>query len=127
MDSRRRTWAPAALVGLLVAALLGGVIALASFTRSQACGGQCGPPFQLQVVFRAGTTTRAAMAAMTDCAGNPLVVRIGRVYHSRGPGGRPGSLTATVYTRSMRATTRNDHLLRCLRRSPAVTSAAYPD
>lgn len=127
MVSKRRTWAPAAAGGLLVAVLIGSVLALASSPRRQACAGQCGPPFQLQVNFRPGTTTRAATAALSGCAANPLVVRIGRVDHSRGPAGPPRSLTATIYTSSMRATTRNDHLLRCLRRSPSVISAGYPD
>jgi hypothetical protein len=66
---------------------------------------------------------------MDGCAADPLVIRIGRVYRFRGPADAepPGSLTATVYTRVMRAGSREGHLLKCLRQPPSVISAGYPD
>jgi hypothetical protein len=129
MGRPTRTWAAATTGGLLAPVLLGVGLALASCGVSQSCGGQCGPPFQLQVIFRPGTSTQTATAAMNACAADPLVLRIGRMYRFRGPADAypPGSLTATVYTRAMWARSRELHLLTCLRRSPSVTFASYPD
>jgi len=129
MGRPNRTWAAATTGGLIAPVLLGMCLALASCGSNQACGGQCGPPFQLQVIFRPGTTTAAAAAAMDGCAADPLVMRIGRVYRFHGPADAepPGSLTATVYTRVMGAGRREVHLLTCLRQSPSVISADYPD
>lgn len=105
--------------------LLAAVISAAGC--GQACAGQCGPPYQLQVVFRAGTPREAAAAVLRRCASDPLVARIGNVRWFRGPGESPGSLTATVYTRSMPIGTQHVPLLECLHRSPSVTQASWPD
>jgi hypothetical protein len=128
MGRLTRTWAAITTGGLLAPVLLGLCLALASCSN-QACGGQCGPPFQLQVIFRPGTSAQTAAAAMDGCAADPLVIRIGRVSRFRGPADAdpPGSLTATVYTRAMRAGRREGHLLTCLHQSPSVISASYPD
>lgn len=112
--------------------ILGGMLAvvfgLATGGKHEACGGQCGPPYQAQVVFRPGTSAGTAAAAMSACAWKPFVVRAGRVDRFRGPRGAapPGALTATVYTESM-ASHDSVRLLACLRRSHAVISAGYPD
>ncbi len=93
----------------------------------QACAGQCGPPYQLQVVFRTGTTRAAAVAVLQGCSSDPLVARIGNVRRFHGPGEPPGSLTATIYTRSMPIGAQHVHLLACLHSSPSVTQASWPD
>lgn len=116
------------------AMLLAASMLVVTGCAGQSCAGQCGPPFQMQVVFRPGTTTQAAASAMTPCAANPQVVRIGHVHRFHGASGAepPGSLTATVYTRSLFPRTRTGrqqqgHLFACLRQSPTVTSAGFPD
>jgi hypothetical protein len=116
--------APAAGLALVLTAAPYGAVAC-----GRACAGQCGAPYQLQVVFRPGTARSAAMAAMTSCATGPLVVRIGRVLPAAGsPGGEPpGSLTATILTRSMSPGPFTDRLLKCLRGSRSVLQAGYPD
>jgi hypothetical protein len=81
-------------IGVMVAPLL----AVAACSASLPCAGQCGPPFQLQVTFRAGTSR---------------------------PG--PAFLRAVVYTRSMTRQKANQQLLACLHRSASVRSAGYPD
>lgn len=55
----------------------------------QSCGGQCGPPYQLQVVFRPGTPQEVAVAALRRCAADRLVARIGNVRSFHGPGEPP--------------------------------------
>jgi hypothetical protein len=103
---------------------------------AQTCAGQCGPPFQLQVVFRPGTSTPAAVAAMDRCADNPQVVRIGhrlsRFQGSPNPMEPAGSRTATIYTRLLLTYTRSQQrqqqrLLACLHQSPLVGSEGFPD
>jgi hypothetical protein len=120
MSMRWRANTMAATVLLLAAVLSAGGC-------GQACAGQCGPPYQLQVIFRPGTPQEAAVAALRRCAGDPLVARIGNVRWFRGPGEPPGSQTATIYTRAMPVGARHVHLLACLRRSPSVTQASWPD
>jgi hypothetical protein len=112
-------------IGVVVAPLL---LAVAACSASLPCAGQCGPPFQLQVTFRAGTSRPAAAAAMNECAGSSLVERIGRPSAVRRPGrGWPALLRAVVYTRSMTRQKANQQLLACLHRSASVRSAGYPD
>jgi hypothetical protein len=93
-----------------------------------ACGGQCGPPFQLQVIFRPGTRLQAAGARMKACAWKPFVTGVGRVrdFHSPALAEPPGSRIAMIYTQSM-TSSRNLRLLHCLRRWRQVSSASYPD
>ena len=125
MISRVRSWTAAAVSGLVLAGVFPGLAAC-----GHPCGGQCGPPYQLLVIFRPGISMQAASAAMYRCAGNPLVIRVGRVYRYRGnvePPVQPGSLVATIYTRAMFAGAQEDHLVHCLRQSRLVTVASYPD
>ena len=92
--------------------------------RSQFCRGQCGPPFQLNVVFRAGTSKQAAIMAMRECQPDPLVVSIGQPQRRAGT---PGRWTAVIYTTKLPTEAAHLPLLTCLHRSPAVMTAAWPD
>lgn len=92
------------------------------------CAGQCGPPFQLQVVFRHGTSPRAGRAVLQACAaGNPQVERIGPVQLSPLPGGGRAEPHATVYTRSLGEGAASRRLEACLQSAPAVLGDGYPD
>ena len=91
-----------------------------------ACGGQCGPPFQMQVIFRPGTGPGPALAALQRCQGEAVVVRIGRVRPFRRRGEPHGPLSACVFTRSMRGS-RAARLQDCLRASPVITQAGFGD
>ena len=118
-----------ALAVMVVTTVLAPVLLLtatACGTGAQVCAGQCGPPFQAVVIFRPGTTRQAAAAAMRKCQADPLVIRIGRPYrpHSPGPSGR---WTAVIYTKKMSLGPAPIPLVTCLRHSPAVTSASWPN
>lgn len=118
-----------ALASMAITTVLAPVLLLttaACGTSVQACGGQCGPPFQLQVTFRQGTAKQAAAAAMRECHADPLIIRIGQPYRSHSPG-TPGQWTAIIYTKKMLFGPRPVPLLTCLHHSPAVTSASWPD
>lgn len=114
-----RWTAPAIVLWLVL-----GLLATAGCS-SESCGGQCGPPFQLQVIFRPGTANVAAAAAMLKCRGE-AVVRIGQVRRFTDPGEPKGSLVATVFTKSMQGR-RLSHVVNCLKGETAVTSATFPD
>jgi hypothetical protein len=87
------------------------------------CAGQCGPPFQLQVVFQQGISKRAAITAMSTCRTDPVIIRIGQPH--RVSPSSPTQWNATIYTKKIgRAATHS--LLACLRHSPAVLNAAWP-
>ena len=117
---QRRTIALTGAAALMLVAA-GLVFAIrASISPVRPCAGQCGPPFQLVVTFRTGSSAEAAETAMSNCASKPFVVRIGSAHRRR------DSLTATVYTEAMHGH-QSDHLLACLHRSPSVFSAGYPD
>ncbi len=116
---------PARMLAVAAAAVMLAPVLTASGCSTQSCAGQCGPPFQLQVVFRHGTSQRAATAAMRRCQTDPLVIRIGRPHRLRP--GAPGQWTAVIFTKKMEFGPANIPLLTCLRRSPAVTSASWPD
>jgi hypothetical protein len=106
--------------------LISGLGAAGCSTSGGGCAGQCGPPFQLQVVFRPGTPADLAAAAMQRCQAEPIVVRVGRVRRLHGLGGPSGSLIATVFTKAMSGS-RPQRLLKCLRMSSSVTTAGFPD
>jgi hypothetical protein len=113
------------LASITAAMMLAPVLLAAAGCSTKACAGQCGPPFQLQVVFRQGTSKQAAIAAMRKCQANPLVIRIGQPYRPRS--GTPGQWTAVIYTKKMPLGSAHIPLLTCLHRSPAVTEASWPD
>jgi hypothetical protein len=118
---------PARMLTVAAAAvMLAPVLLTASgCSTPQSCAGQCGPPFQLKVVFRHGTSQQAAIAAMRRCQADPLVIRIGRPHRSQP--GAPGRWTAVIFTKKMEFGPANVPLLTCLHDSPAVTSASWPD
>ena len=60
-----RVLVSAAAITVLTAAAL--ATSSCSAGPQQFCRGQCGPPFQLHVDFRAGTSKQAAITAMRKC------------------------------------------------------------
>ena len=121
---RVRALAIAVVTTVLAPVLL--LTATACGTGAQVCAGQCGPPFQAVVIFRPGTTRQAAAAAMRKCQADPLVIRIGQPQRSNSPP-TSGQWTATIYTKKMPFGPGPVPLLTCLRHSPAVVSAGWPD
>jgi hypothetical protein len=117
-----------ALASMAITAMLAPVLLLsaAACGTVQACGGQCGPPFQLQVTFRPGISKQAAATAMRKCQAAPLVIRIGQPYRSHSPG-TPSQWAAIIYTTKLPIGAQHIPLLTCLRRSAAITSAGWPD
>jgi hypothetical protein len=113
------------LASTTAAMVLAPILLAAAGCSTKSCAGQCGPPFQLQVVFRQGTSRQAAIAAMRKCQADPLVVRIGRPYRSGS--GTSGQWAAVIYTKKMLFGPAHIPLLTCLHRSPAVVQASWPD
>jgi hypothetical protein len=113
------------LASTTAAMVLAPILLAASGCSTKSCAGQCGPPFQLQVVFRQGTSKQTAIAAMRKCQANPLVVRIGQPYRSGS--GMSGQWAAVIYTKKMLFGPAHIPLLTCLHRSPAVMQASWPD
>jgi len=111
---------------ILAAVALAPVLLSGSGCSVRSCAGQCGPPFQLQVVFRHGTSKPAAVAAMRPCRADPLVISIGQPYRASGPA-TPGQWAAIIYTKKMLLGPGPVPLLTCLHRSPAVMTASWPD
>jgi hypothetical protein len=105
--------------------MLAPVLLAASGCSTRSCAGQCGPPFQLQVDFRQGTSKQAAIAAMRKCQANPLVIRIGQPYRPRSA--TRGQWTAVIYTKKIPLAASHIPLLTCLHHSPAVMHASWPD
>jgi hypothetical protein len=114
------------LASITAAMVLAPVLLTASGCSVKSCAGQCGPPFQLQVDFRDGTSKPAAAAAMHKCRADPLVIRIGQPYRSHSPG-TPDQWTAIIYTKKMPVSAAPVPLLTCLRHSPTVTMASWGD
>jgi hypothetical protein len=101
--------------------VLGAVLYLANGGSSNACAGQCAPPYVLQVDFHPGTTPAAAQRLLTRCAArNPAVIRVGSLRELGG-----GLSRAMIYTRVLGPAARTSELLRCLR-STGTASAAWP-
>jgi hypothetical protein len=69
---------------------------------------------------------QAAASAMRKCQADPLVIRIGQPYRPHSPG-TPGQWTAIIYIKKMPSGPAPVPLLTCLRHSPTVTSASWPD
>ncbi len=111
----------AAAITLLTAAALA---TSACSAGPQFCRGQCGPPFQLHVAFRAGTSKQAAITAIRKCQPDPLITSIGQPQRLPET---PGRWTAIIYTTKLPTETAHTPLLTCLHRSPAVMTAAWPD
>ncbi len=112
----------AAAITLLTAAAL--ATSACSAGPQQVCRGQCVPPFQLHVAFRAGTSKQAAITAIRKCQPDPLITSIGQPQRLPET---PGRWTAIIYTTKLPTETAHTPLLTCLHRSPAVMTAAWPD
>lgn len=124
MISRGRPWVTITILGGMLAGFFG--LAACGSSTNGICAGQCGPPYQLLVIFRPDTSRQVATTDMNRCAWKPFVVRVGRAYRFHGPKAAESPLRATVYTKST-VSHQNDRLLACLRRSSSVISAGYPD
>jgi hypothetical protein len=90
------------------------------------CAGQCGPPYELMVLFQPGTTHAAAQQLLTSCTNhNPVVIRVGPL------GVDPAGLSrAFIYTQVFgpRNPSRTAAgLLTCLRHSSLTYEVGWPD
>jgi hypothetical protein len=111
-----------ALRGCAAAALA--VAGLASCTAGApvACAGQCAPPYELQVHFRAGIPGATAQKILGSCVNHdPVVIRIGTLHDI--PEGRS---EAYIYTHVF-ATARTVRLVKCLQSSSGVATVGWPD
>lgn len=87
-------------------------------TTTTVCAGQCRAPYQLDVVFRKGTSLATAQAVVTACtSANPVV--LGVTFSSWGRG------WAVVKT-SQIGTAKTRVLIECLRKAPSVSGAGFP-
>jgi len=118
------------LAGVIAAGPLLAASSCASNSRppDTGCAWQCRAPYELDVTFRPGTAKLTAAAAMAQCRADPNVIQIGT------PRWNPvlGQLTAVILTKTMGrraepAPGTPATLLTCLRRSPLVLSAGWPD
>jgi hypothetical protein len=88
-----------------------------------ACAGQCAPPYELMVDFRADIPPAEATMVLKSCAdNNPVVVRIGVLQHLSA-----GFSRALIYTHVFGQTKQTDGLLSCLRASGATQEVGWPD
>jgi len=100
------------------------VVSLTSCTASApvACAGQCAPPYELQVLFRAGTPHGTAQKILGSCADHdPVVIRIGELHDTPEDQG-----AAYIYTHVF-ATARTARLIKCLQSSSSVVTVGWPD
>jgi hypothetical protein len=100
------------------------VLGLTSCTASApvACAGQCAPPYELQVLFRAGTPDATAQKILGSCTDHdPVVIRVGAPHNT------PGDQSeAYIYTHVF-ATARTARLIKCLQSSSGVVTVGWPD
>jgi hypothetical protein len=110
--------ARASVLSLMVSSsLAAGTLGMAGCgTSKPACAGQCSPPFELDVMFKAATPASAARAVLAGCGHDPVVIRIGKLSGRR----------AIVYTRVGYRQPRTSALLKCLGSAPSVQAAAWP-
>jgi len=89
------------------------------------CAGQCGPPYELMVLFQPGTSHAAAQQLLTSCTDqNPVVIRVGPL------GVDPSGLSrAFIYTQVFGPSnpSRTAGLLTCLRHSSLTYEVGWPD
>ena len=100
------------------------VVSLTSCTASApvACAGQCAPPYELQVLFRAGTPDATAQKILGSCADHdPVVIRIGALHDTP-----EDQSEAYIYTHVF-ATARTARLIKCLQSSSGVVTVGWPD
>jgi hypothetical protein len=81
-----------------------------------ACAGQCAPPYELQVTFKAATPPGTVRSVLARCAAHdPVVIRVGQALARKGE-----FIAVMVYTRSMK-TAPTAALLDCLQSAGAGT------
>jgi hypothetical protein len=86
------------------------------------CAGQCAPPYELLVQFRAGTPDATAQKILGSCADHdPVVIRVGALRNIP-----EDQSEAYIYTHVL-ATARTARLTECLRSSSGVVTVAWPD
>jgi hypothetical protein len=97
------------------------VALLLSGCSNVVCAGQCSAPYELDVMFVAGTSIPTAQAVLQKCGHDPEVTSVGA------PKVEDGGVRAFVWTRNLGRSTKTEHLLTCFHRSPSVRSAGWPD
>jgi hypothetical protein len=102
----------------------GGVVIYWAVGLPLPCGGQCQSPYSLQVTFKPGTSYQADTTAMVRCTGHsPEVTGIE-------PAGldpnHSGAIVGIVRTNEFGGV-KVVPIMRCLRGSPLVLDAGYPD
>ncbi len=101
------------------------VVLLATTTgrgpHALACAGQCRPPYQLQVLFKPGTTANAAGREARRFRQRPEVDRVGPARKGVG-----GLEVVTFYTRDLGRGPKTGGLLSCLARQPQVAGTGWP-
>lgn len=97
------------------------VLAAVSGCSSESCAGQCGPPYELSVTFRPGTTENGAVSAVKWCAKYPEVVHVGL------PRVVSGVRSAIITTRDFGISSKTQPLLRCLNAARVVGTVGWPD
>ena len=107
---------------MLRAAVLGfGLVAVALGGCNTSCGGQCSAPYQMNVVFRAGTTPSEASSVLQGCRRLPTVISISP------PQGNATGYHSTIETRTFGGASESKQLESCLHGSPSVLLAVFPD
>jgi hypothetical protein len=120
-----RWWATAAACAMLAGAsalLLG--CAHPEHASEVACGGQCGPPYLLDVMFTDGTSKTVVTRALKNCAQFSPVTSTKSV---KVPPGRGRGWEGRVFSLKNMHDPGTVPLVACLERQTGVTSASWPE
>jgi hypothetical protein len=104
---------------LSILALVSVALLLSACTE---CGGQCSAPYELDVMFVAGTSIPTARTVLQNCAHDPEVVSVSSPKVEYGHGSQP---SAVVWTRDYGGK-KTKSLSTCPWSSPCVQGTAYP-
>lgn len=97
------------------------MVSLGGCGSTAVCGTQCGPPYELSVIFQPGTTLAAAQQLLTACTdGDPVVIRVGPLRDNG-----DGTSQATIYTKVLGESPRTAGLLTCLHNSTRGVDAGW--
>src|SRR3954454_2202697 len=101
---------------------LAAVVSCSSSSASVAvaCGGQCKPPYRLEVFFRPGVTDADARRVVDHCASGSTI------YLRQQVTTRADRVRITVFTSEMAFSGAPRELQDCLRSSPKVVGAGWP-
>jgi hypothetical protein len=105
---------------MLMVLFMSVVSACAVQTPQAGQAGQSGPPFYLWVLFRPHTSKSVAAKVLSDCHGQPPVIRIGQLVRVN------GALRGTVWTKDFGRSARTEPLLNCLHAARSVQEAGWP-